>query len=581
MSESVIMEMSELSKAHAEGRISRDQYRQRRARMLDALVGLEPRAVVVAQDATRPRQSPVTPQAGLVAAATPPVVAAAIRPIEEEVVTAVPAARRDVDASAPPRARSPWPWVVAGVVIVGAAAVYWWSRTSALPPAGEPQSAQVSPAAAAGPAAPDPATLVTGFLQHKDWSDVAVSAFNSAWWNLSDEQVAGLQAQPSAQQLRAEVASQLQEHSRKVQGGAAPLDPSAPLILLARNLNVPVPDQVMLSFAPRPPAPAQAPTQAPAQAPVAAPAASTTRPSSLPPAAKPPVKTPEVAVASAAVPVTPIATPAPPPVAVPPPAAPANAATNPAPTADPCAAYFTNPGKRKCRDGLRGGGEAPTLAIVPAGSFQMGSSANAEEQPVHTIVIAAAFAVTVGEIDVGIYRKFCVQTNRSCDLLKAQTNDAMPVAFVSWADANDFAAWLSNVTGQHYRLPSEAEWEYFARAGVKDEYWSSTPPDPSQAIYTSGSRKPVGTVEADASSILPNRWSIKHVAGNVREWTADSWTENYSGAPGGQAAGGDRVVRGGSFKDQLPKLRSAARTRVNGGTREAVTGFRLVRELHP
>jgi formylglycine-generating enzyme required for sulfatase activity len=83
--------------------------------------------------------------------------------------------------------------------------------------------------------------------------------------------------------------------------------------------------------------------------------------------------------------------------------------------------------------------------------------------------------------------------------------------------------------------------------------------------------------------VAPNKWSLKHVAGNVREWVADSWYDNYAGAPGdGSARGGEgtfRVVRGGSYKDPLPKLRSAARVKLDASTRDSVTGFRLVRDL--
>jgi formylglycine-generating enzyme required for sulfatase activity len=592
VSESVIAELRELSKAHAEGRMRRDQYRLRRARLLDALVGIESRAV--AQDATRPRQNAAPAQASAPAATIPPVVAVHAEPVEADAITAAPVASNQVAPPAKPRGRSAWPWAVAGIVVVGAAAIYGW-RSSLAPPAGETAQSTVSELAVADAeqAAPEPEAVLNGFLQRSDWSDAAVSAMNSAWWSFSDEQVVRLMAQPSMQQLRAGVAAQLQEHIRKVRGGATRLDPSAPLILLARNLNVQVPEQVVLSFAPPPPPPVAAAATGASNPPAAAapaaaranvppvgaskpPAATASRPgpgSNAAPAV-PARATPAAPVNQATAPAQAAATTAPAPAAT--------ATAAPAAPADPCAEYFTNPRKRFCSDMLQGGDAAPPLAIVPAGSFQMGSSTNADEQPVHTVVIATPVAVTVGEIDVGIYRRFCAQTSRSCDF-HGQSNDAMPVAYVSWADANDFAAWLSRVTGQHYRLPSEAEWEYLARAGTKGDYWSDAPFNPGQAIYTSESSKPAGPVAARGGSIETNKWSIRHIAGNVREWTADGWADNHAGAPGDgsprPAAGADRVVRGGSFKDPLAKLRSAARTRLEAGSRDLMTGFRLVREL--
>jgi formylglycine-generating enzyme required for sulfatase activity len=597
VSESVIAELRELSKAHAEGRMRRDQYRLRRAQVLDALVGME---TPVAQDATRPRQPPAPAQGIATAAAVAPVVVVAAPPAEADAVTESPAVTSSAAARpAPARTRSVWPFIAAGVVIIaGAAAFYAW-RSHSVPATDESaQSAAPDLAApAAEPAPPAPEAVVTGFLQRGDWSDTAVSAMNSAWWSFSDEQVVSLMAQPSMQQLRAGVTAQLQDHLKKVRGGAAPLDPSAPLILLARNLNVQVPEQVVLSFAPPPPPVAvTAPTQTaaavnPATA-AAVPAGGKSSASPAGPGKPPAVAATRPAAASNAAPATPTrVAPAAPVSQAPAPVQPAAPATAPAAAsvaaataapADPCAEYFTNPRKRFCSDNLQGGETAPPLAIVPAGSFQMGSSSSADEQPVHTVVIAAPVAVTIGEIDLGIYRRFCTQTSRSCDL-HGQSNDAMPVAYVSWADANDFAAWLSRVTGQHYRLPSEAEWEYLARAGTKGDFWSDAPFNPGQAIFTSESSKPAGPVAARGGSIETNKWSIRHIAGNLREWTADGWSDNYVGAPGDgsprAAAGGDRVVRGGSFKDPLTKLRSAARTRLESGSRDVMTGFRLVREL--
>ena len=85
--------------------------------------------------------------------------------------------------------------------------------------------------------------------------------------------------------------------------------------------------------------------------------------------------------------------------------------------------------------------------------------------------------------------------------------------------------------------------------------------------------------------VSANSWKVKHVAGNVREWVADTWFENYNGAPADGSArvgsGPLGVVRGGSYRDPLPKLRSAAREKLDSSTKDALTGIRLVREIAP
>lgn len=260
------------------------------------------------------------------------------------------------------------------------------------------------------------------------------------------------------------------------------------------------------------------------------------------------------------------------------------AASSQAAANDPCRDYFANQRHRFCHDTLAGGAAAPALAIIPAGSYSMGGVSNPEELPVHSVVIARPFAVTISEVSAAVYEQFCTQTGRNCPPQPWAAKDR-PVVNVSWSDANAFAAWLSRLTGQHYRLPSEAEWEYFARAGSHGDYWADGPLNPGQAIFTSDSHSPETPAPADDDAVSPNKWSLKHVAGNVREWVADSWNDNYSGAPAdGSARSGDdkfRVVRGGSYKDPLPKLRSAARVKLDANTRDTVTGFRLVREMAP
>ncbi|MGC1520174.1 MAG: SUMF1/EgtB/PvdO family nonheme iron enzyme, partial [Steroidobacteraceae bacterium] len=251
---------------------------------------------------------------------------------------------------------------------------------------------------------------------------------------------------------------------------------------------------------------------------------------------------------------------------------------------DTCRGYFSNPRHRLCQDTLAGGADAPRLAIIPAGSFTMGSGANADEQPAHTVTIARPFAVTINEVSFSDFERYCRQGGKSCPA-QPWAGESRPVVQVSWQDANDYAKWLSQATGQHYRLPTEAEWEYMARAGSKGDFWADAPLDASQARFDTGSSAPPTTPADETMEVSANNWKVKHVAGNVREWVSDMWFENYNGAPtDGSARAGSgplRVVRGGSYRDTLPKLRTAARDKLDMNTKDALTGIRLVREIAP
>jgi formylglycine-generating enzyme required for sulfatase activity len=165
------------------------------------------------------------------------------------------------------------------------------------------------------------------------------------------------------------------------------------------------------------------------------------------------------------------------------------------------------------------------------------------------------------------------------------------VVCVSWDDANAYANWLAKKTGTPYRLPSEAEWEYAARASTTTPFWWGSSITPSQAnydgnyVYAGGSKGVYRQGTVLVSSFAANPWGLYNVHGNAWQWTADCWHDNYTGAPADGSAWttGDcsrgRVVRGGSW-DFLPRyLRAAFRYR---GTAENLSsGFRLARTLPP
>ncbi len=157
----------------------------------------------------------------------------------------------------------------------------------------------------------------------------------------------------------------------------------------------------------------------------------------------------------------------------------------------------------------------------------------------------------------------------------ALTGDRYPIVGVSWNDAQDYGKWLSKKTGKSYRLLSEAEFEYSARAGTTTRYWWGDTISTGQANY--GGSKPV-----PVKSFQPNPWGLYQVHGNVWERSEDCWNDNYSGAPTNGSAWttdncGSRVLRGGSWDSGPRNLRAAARVGYGTEDRSDWLGFRVAR----
>ena len=228
--------------------------------------------------------------------------------------------------------------------------------------------------------------------------------------------------------------------------------------------------------------------------------------------------------------------------------------------------------------------ECPEMVVVPEGSFMMGSPEGEEgrydnEGPVHRVTFERPFAVGVYEVTFAEWEA-CVSGggcggHRPVDAGWGRGN--RPVMNVSWDDAQAYVEWLSGKTGEAYRLLSESEWEYVARAGT---YHFGSSLSPSQANYAeSGNRKtvPVGSYSA-------NGFGLHDVHGNVWEWVEDCWNESYRGAPSDGSAweSGDcerRVLRGGSWPSEPRNLRSANRHRFTTGYWHYYAGFRVARTL--
>ena len=266
--------------------------------------------------------------------------------------------------------------------------------------------------------------------------------------------------------------------------------------------------------------------------------------------------------------------------------------------------YDVEPGRR-FRDKLASGGEGPLVVVVGTGSFRMGSeSGSADERPVRTVRIDTPFAIGVFETtrdDYERYRKVrgvpvAVSTAlRPEDTASPEPLGRLPMSRLGWEGAVAYADWLSSETGHRYRLPSEAEWEYVARAGSAGRHYFGTDAgvvcahaNVADATYAERYRKP-GVAEcsdgaerwAPVGSYSANAFGVHDILGNVEEWVADCWHDNYTGAPADQRARSGRctarVLRGGAWDSTPDEATASYRTFSNRGS--GTRGVRVVRDL--
>jgi formylglycine-generating enzyme len=270
--------------------------------------------------------------------------------------------------------------------------------------------------------------------------------------------------------------------------------------------------------------------------------------------------------------------------------------------------------------------ECPEMVVIPGGRFMMGVAAGEEEreglsesfrgrsEPQHSVTVQT-FAAGKFEVTRAQYRVFAEATGRTSDGCFVwrgagfekdpardwrnpgyAQDDSQPVVCVSWDDANAYARWLSERTGRQYRLLSEAEWEYAARAGTTTaRFWgdaASTCEYANGADLSMRARVP-GTSEwpiakcddrhaytAPVGSYRANAFGLHDMLGNVWEWTQDCWNANYDGAPAdgrswntGECA--LRAVRGGSWEDAPLGVRAAYRVGSPTVIRVYIRGFRV------
>lgn len=245
--------------------------------------------------------------------------------------------------------------------------------------------------------------------------------------------------------------------------------------------------------------------------------------------------------------------------------------------------------------------DCPTMIVVPAGSFWQGSEDSSpyalnKEKPLRMVSMAKDFAVSVFEVTMAQWDQCTADggcSTRPHD--NGWGRDKRPVIMVSWNDAQEYVSWISKKTGQSYRLPSESEWEYIARAGEESEWPGGNPELVCEYGNIAGSETGLRWQHKDCAdsaaletlpvgSLKPNAFGIYDAIGNVAEWTLDCMNLSYLDAPADGSAWGrgicsSRMTRGGSWFTGTKEIRLPARFNLKTGDRNDFTGFRLVRTV--
>ncbi len=232
------------------------------------------------------------------------------------------------------------------------------------------------------------------------------------------------------------------------------------------------------------------------------------------------------------------------------------------------------------RDRLKDGSYGPKMVVIPAGKFRMGDiqgGGSSNEQPVHKVSVKS-FAMGRYEVTFAEYDKFAEAMGRTKPSDNGWGRGNRPVINVSWHDVTAYAKWLTEQTGHQYRLPTEAEWEYAARAGTETKYWWGNDIGSNQANCYANYCGDSFKYTAPVGSFKPNAFGLYDTVGNVWEWTCSEYEGTYSGKEQRCAKSAGRfAVRGASWGSEARRARSAFRIRGTPTSRNGVYGGRLAR----
>lgn len=237
----------------------------------------------------------------------------------------------------------------------------------------------------------------------------------------------------------------------------------------------------------------------------------------------------------------------------------------------------------------------PEMVVIPAGTVMMGSPSDEagrdkDEGPVHLVTIKKAFEVSKYEVTFDEWDHCVDDGGCEIDVLNGFGNDfglgrgKQPLIGVNWQNAHSYIKWLNKVTGKNYRLLTEAEWEYAARAGTKTEYYWGSEIGRNNANCRDCGNESGGKHPMPVGSFKPNAFGLYDMLGNVREWTEDAYQNNYIHVPvdgSAYVANIDtQVMRGGSWNALGSDIRSAFRDHnYQNIIGDDKTGFRLARSL--
>jgi formylglycine-generating enzyme required for sulfatase activity len=245
---------------------------------------------------------------------------------------------------------------------------------------------------------------------------------------------------------------------------------------------------------------------------------------------------------------------------------------------------MTQPGNAPASNVVRDCQKCPQLVLIPAGAFIMGSTEMFPfEGPVHQVVIRKPFYI--GQREVTFEEWDACVADGGCDYSPSHRgvdSGSLPVTNLDWEDTQRYLDWLTKKTGKTYRLPSESEWEYAARAGSTTTYsWGRTM-EKNRANCSGCNDEPSDNTIA-TGSYPANDFGLYDMAGNAAEWVEDCWNDSYKSAPTDGSAWikprcQERVLRGGSFNNDPRYLRSASRFKYDFDVRYYTNGFRVVRE---
>ena len=242
------------------------------------------------------------------------------------------------------------------------------------------------------------------------------------------------------------------------------------------------------------------------------------------------------------------------------------------------------PKSKVFRDRLKEGSLGPKMVRIPAGRFQMGDiqgGGDSDEKPVHWVSVGK-FAMGKFEVTFAEYDKFAQATGLKKPNDRGWGRGNRPVINVSWHDAVAYAEWLSQQTGKQYRLPTEAEWEYAARAGTETKYWWGNEIGTNKANCRNSHCGDHFEYTAPVGSFAANPFGLYDTVGNVWEWTCSEFESKYSGkekkCKSKNRANNSRLsLRGGSWSFDAMYVRSAGRYRWWPTYRSYGLGFRVVR----